>query len=160
MNDAWRIFLSGLVTAATSPILALSVAFTIAVACVYHWVIARPRLKKALAERTGAVISSSPPDLLELRNRVAALESAARSALQNVGFVRFNAFPDVGSELSYALAVVDGSGDGFIVSSIYSREEVRTYAKSVREFSTDKEVSNEERQALQMARDRAERAGR
>jgi hypothetical protein len=67
--------------------------------------------------------------------------------------VRFNAFPDVGSELSYALAVVDERGNGFIVSSIYSREEVRTYAKAVRNFTADKEVSTEERDALAQAQD-------
>ena len=100
---------------------------------------------------------TGPPDVTDLRVRLAALESAASGALQNVGFVRFNAFPDVGSELSYALAVVDGRGDGFVMSSIYSREEVRTYAKAVTDFAADKEVSAEEREALRIARARSNR---
>jgi hypothetical protein len=158
MNDVWHTYLSSLGTAATSPILALSAVFSIAVAAVYHWAIVRPRFGKVLTRSAKAPVTAPPPDVTELRNRIAVLEAASKSALQNVGFVRFNAFPDVGSELSYALAVVDGRGDGFVVSSIYSREEVRTYAKAVKQFATDKEVSSEEREALRMAREPAVRS--
>jgi uncharacterized protein DUF4446 len=158
MNDAWQPFLSGLGAAASSPNFILSAAFTIATVIVYHWTIARPRLRRMPAARVGPALPGAPPDLTDLRNRIAALESAAAGALANVGFVRFNAFPDVGSELSYALAVVDGRGDGFVVSSIYSREEVRTYAKSVKRFEADKDVSGEEQQALQIAKERAGRS--
>jgi uncharacterized protein DUF4446 len=45
-----------------------------------------------------------------------------------------------------------------VVSSIYSREEVRTYAKSVKQFEADKDVSGEEQQALQIAKERAGRS--
>jgi len=158
MNDAWRLFLSGLGAAATSQVFALSAAFSIAVAAVYHWAIARRRFGKALTKSAGAPVSAVPPDLTELRGRIAALEAATKGALRHVGFVRFNAFADVGSELSYALAVVDGRGDGFVVSSIYSRDEVRTYAKAVTEFNADKEVSTEEREALRIAREQARRS--
>jgi hypothetical protein len=96
-------------------------------------------------------------DLDELRSRVAALEAASAGALQHVGFVRFNAFADVGSELSYALAAVDGRGNGFLISSIYSREEVRSYAKAVRDFATDKDMSAEEQRALEIAMSQAKR---
>jgi hypothetical protein len=157
MNDAWQLFLNGLGSAAVSPAFALSATFTIAVALVYHWAIARPRFGRQPMTGGGSSVSGTAPDLSELRSRIAALESAATDALQSVGFVRFNAFPDVGSELSYALAVVDGHGNGFVVSSIYSREEVRTYAKSVRQFAADKEMSAEEREALGIAKERAAR---
>ncbi len=155
MNDVWQFFLSGLGAAATSPIFALSAAFTIATAIVYHVAIARPRAGRTPTTRPGQALQQSAPDVTELRNRVAQLESAAGQALTNVGFVRFNAFADVGSELSYALAVVDARGNGFVLSSIYSREEVRTYAKSVTRFEADKDTSSEERQALLIAKERA-----
>lgn len=80
------------------------------------------------------------------------MEAASARTLQCVGFVRFNAFPDVGSELSFALAVVDRRGNGFVVSSIYSREEVRTYAKAVRNFTADKGLSDEEQRAVELTR--------
>ena len=155
MNDVWQLFFGGLEAAATSPVFALSAAFTIVTVIVYHLAIVRPRLGRVVAARTTVPQTAAPMDLTDLRKRVAALETAATGALSNVGFVRFNAFADVGSELSYALAVVDARGDGFVMSSIYSREEVRTYAKAVARFEADKETSSEERQALQIAKDRA-----
>jgi hypothetical protein len=157
VNDAWHFFLSGLGSAASSTTFALSAAFAVVVILVYHWTIVGPRFGKQPKTGSGSPVSGVPPDLTDLRARVATLESAALDALQNVGFVRFNAFADVGSELSYALAVVDRRGNGFVVSSIYSREEVRTYAKSVRQFAADKEMSNEEREALRIAKERADR---
>lgn len=152
MNDALLAFLRDLGSATTSPIFAMSFIASIAVAIVYHWAIARRTL--ALSRRQGdhykTAVSST--DLTALRSRIETLEATAARSLQRVGFVRFNAFPDVGSELSYALAVVDGDGNGFLVSSIYSREEVRTYAKAIRGFAGDKDLSDEERQAIELAK--------
>jgi len=156
MTDAWQTFMNGLAPAITSPTFVVSAIFTIAALVVYHVTTARPRSGRAPA-RPGTSQAAAPPDLSDVRRRISALEAAADGALQNVGFVRFNAFPDVGSELSYALAVVDGNGDGFVVSSIYSREEVRTYAKAVSGFETDKETSEEERRALGIAKERSGR---
>jgi hypothetical protein len=152
MNDAFQTLFDGLASAIRTPQFAASALFALIAICVYHWGIAGPRFGAA-KRRTDPGATAVPPDLTELRSRLAMLESQAGRALQNVGFVRFNAFPDVGSELSYALAVVDERGNGFIVSSIYSREEVRTYAKAVRNFTADKEVSTEERDALAQAQD-------
>ena len=152
MNEAFQTFVDGLSSAVTTPQFAAGALFAIVAIGLYHWGIARSRFGAArrTAEPDAAAVS---PDLTNLKSRLAALELQAGRSLQNVGFVRFNAFPDVGSELSYALAVVDERGNGFIVSSIYSREEVRTYAKAVRNFAADKEVSTEEREALAQAQD-------
>ncbi|HET9342152.1 MAG TPA: DUF4446 family protein [Candidatus Eremiobacteraceae bacterium] len=156
MTDGWQAFVSGLAPAATSATFVLSAIFTIAALVVYHVTTARSRSGGA-SSRQGTLPVATPPDLSDVRRRLAALEAATDGSLQNVGFVRFNAFPDVGSELSYALAVVDGKGDGFVVSSIYSREEVRTYAKAVSGYETDKETSEEERKALGIAKERSGR---
>ncbi len=156
MMDAIHSYLNGLAAGAASPQFAAAAVFALAAIAVYHWGVARPRFG-ADKHRSEPELSADTPDLQELRRRIAAVESRAGRALQHVGFVRFNAFPDVGSELSFALAMVDGRGDGFIVSSIYSREEVRTYAKAVRSFTADKEVSSEERAALGQAQELAER---
>jgi hypothetical protein len=153
MNDALLSFMNSLGNALTSPIFAMSFVAAIAVAVVYHWTIARRSFASARASQQQAVrATGNPADVAALRARVDALEASAARNLQKVGFVRFNAFPDVGSELSYALAVVDRSGNGFLVSSIYSREEVRTYAKAVRDFTADKDLSDEERRAIELAR--------
>jgi len=151
MSDAEASFVGGMSVAAITFFAILSAAISIVVLTIYHWAVARPRFRAS-----GITVSQAGPESVkrsqeDLRGRLAALEAAAAGALQHVGFVRFNAFADVGSELSYALAVIDGRGNGFLISSIYSREEVRSYAKAVRAFSTDKDIGAEEQRALEMA---------
>ncbi len=84
--------------------------------------------------------------------RLDALEGAVRNELLKVGFLRFNAFADVGSDLSYAIALLNEQGDGVVLTSIYSREETRTYGKAVRRFVTAQGSSKEEQTAISMTR--------
>jgi uncharacterized protein DUF4446 len=84
--------------------------------------------------------------------RVDALERMARTEVPRVGFVRFNAFSDVGSDLSYALALLNRDGDGVVLTSIYSREDTRTYGKAVSAFKPAQDPSDEELAAIAKAR--------
>ena len=84
--------------------------------------------------------------------RLAELERIARLDVPRIGFVRYNAFEDVGSDLSFALALLNKDGDGVVISSIYSREDTRTYGKAVRGYSSVKDASKEERAAIEAAR--------
>ncbi len=88
----------------------------------------------------------------ELDRRLGALEAAVAAKLPHVGFVRYNAFENTGSDLSYALALLTRSGDGVVISSIWSREETRTYGKAVTGFNSAQDVSNEELAAIAKAR--------
>jgi hypothetical protein len=157
MSDATASLTGGMSPAAILFIVLICAGCSIVVVAIYHWAVARPRFRSSgiTAHKTGP--ETDKRDLDELRNRLSALEAASVGALQHVGFVRFNAFADVGSELSYALAAVDGRGNGFLISSIYSREEVRSYAKAIREFASDKDLSLEEQRALEIAVTQAKR---
>ncbi|HTJ26630.1 MAG TPA: DUF4446 family protein [Candidatus Limnocylindria bacterium] len=84
--------------------------------------------------------------------RLAALERVARSEVPRIGFVRYNAFSDVGSDLSYALALLNRDGDGVVLSSIYSREDTRTYGKAVNAYKPAQDPSEEELAAIAAAR--------
>ncbi len=96
--------------------------------------------------------ASAERALTDLTARIEALERVARSETPRVGFVRYNAFDDVGSDQSYALALLTRDGDGVVLSSIYSREETRTYGKTVVKFQTPQEASSEELAAIAKAR--------
>ena len=87
--------------------------------------------------------------------RIAELERVAALDVHRVGFHRYNAFADTGSDLSYALALLNREGDGVVVSSIWSREETRTYGKSVAKFATVQDASKEELAAIDLARNGA-----
>ena len=84
--------------------------------------------------------------------RLDVLEVVARSETPRIGFIRFNAFDDVGSDQSYALALLTKEGDGVVLTSIYSREETRTYGKAVEKFQAAQDASREERAAILQAK--------
>lgn len=68
------------------------------------------------------------------------------------GLVRFDAFPDVGGEQSFALALYDERGDGFVLSSLVGREGCRVYCKPLKGGHSDRLLSDEERGAVERAR--------
>ena len=51
--------------------------------------------------------------------------------VQKIGIVRYNAFKDTGSDLSFALALLDEDNTGVVMNGIYSREMSNIYAKPV-----------------------------
>jgi hypothetical protein len=84
--------------------------------------------------------------------RLDELERALSRDLHRVGFIRYNSFSDVGSDLSFTLALLNADGDGVVITSIYSREETRTYGKAVRKYVPQQGASKEEQSAIAMAR--------
>ena len=84
--------------------------------------------------------------------RTAQLEERSTLDLSQVGFLRYDAFADTGSDLSYALALLNREGDGVVLNSIYSRTETRTYGKAVRGFTCESNASDEENAAIARAK--------
>jgi hypothetical protein len=75
----------------------------------------------------------------------------ARRAVQRVGVVRYDAFPDAGGRLSYSVALLDGAGDGVVLTTITGRSETRSYAKEVRSGAGADPTSPEEDEAIGQA---------
>jgi uncharacterized protein DUF4446 len=90
-------------------------------------------------------------ELDELSARSAVLEANGRRSIQRVGLVRFNPFEDTGGNQSFALALTDAGGDGFVVSSLHSRTGTRLYAKTVVAGRSEAALSAEEGEALRQA---------
>ena len=80
----------------------------------------------------------------QLRQRVSSL-------VGTVGLTRYDAFPDIGGQLSYSAAFLDEAGDGVVLSTINGRAEARSYAKPVRGGRSDHNLSEEEQAAIAMA---------
>jgi hypothetical protein len=87
----------------------------------------------------------------ELASRSAMLERVQRKAVQKVGLVRFNPFEDTGGNQSFALAMLDQHGDGFVVSSLHARNATRVYGKAVAGGRSEAALSDEEAEALRLA---------
>ncbi len=71
--------------------------------------------------------------------------------IQKFGMVRFNAFDDIGGEQSFALVLLDGNNSGVAISSLYSRQDARLYAKGIVNGEAERPLSGEEQRALRMA---------
>lgn len=80
-----------------------------------------------------------------------ATERTLQTCVRTPSVLRFNAFPEVGSDLSFALALVDGQADGVVLSSLYGRSESRTYAKPIRKGRSDYHLTEEEKAVLDRA---------
>lgn len=84
----------------------------------------------------------------------ASLEEQAaigRFAIQRFGIVRYDAFEEMGGQLSFSAAFLDDHGDGVLISSINGRTETRTYAKPVKALASSHNLSDEERRAIEAA---------
>ncbi|RYD02445.1 hypothetical protein N752_24250 [Desulforamulus aquiferis] len=77
------------------------------------------------------------------------LKEQIAQGLHNPGLVRFNAFDNMGSDLSFSLALLDRRGDGVILTGLYGRDETRLYAKPIRKGSSDYSLTEEEQKAVQ-----------
>ncbi len=79
------------------------------------------------------------------------LGEQTRDAVRHVGVVRFDAFEDMGGRLSFSAALLDGQGDGVVITSINGRQDTRVYAKGIQNGTSIHNLSDEERQAIREA---------
>lgn len=79
------------------------------------------------------------------------ISALLQRAITRVGVVRFRAFDDMGSDLSYAVALLDAENNGVILSSIFGREDSRSYVKPIQAGQSSYTLTEEEQQALHQA---------
>ncbi len=87
----------------------------------------------------------------EILNQIKRLDADLMKCIQKIGIVRYSAFKDTGSDLSFALALLDENNDGVVLNGIYSREMSNIYAKPIQNGKSTYTVSEEEAQAIQKA---------
>lgn len=79
------------------------------------------------------------------------IEKDISKCIQKVGIVRYSAFRDTGSDLSFAVALLDNNNDGIVFNGIYSREMSNIYAKPVKQGNSSYTLSEEETEAISRA---------
>lgn len=72
----------------------------------------------------------------------------SRFAVQRFNLVRYDAYDDMGGQMSFSAAFLDEHGDGIVLTSINGRTEARTYAKPVKALSSQHNLSPEEQKAI------------
>ena len=71
--------------------------------------------------------------------------------ISKVGIVRYSAFRDTGSDLSFTLALLNKENDGVVLNGIYSREISNIYAKPIKNGESTYTLSKEEKEAISKA---------
>jgi len=104
---------------------------------------------RAVLEDLLAEVKKEKETSLSLEKKLEALKLAGLGHLQKVGFIRYNPFAETGGNQSFVLAILDGENNGFVITSLHSRDSTRVFAKPVKEGKESGfEFSKEEIQAI------------
>ena len=79
------------------------------------------------------------------------LSNQINHCIQKVGVVRYKAFEDIGSDLSYSVAMLDNKNDGVVITSIFVRNMSTSYAKPISKGTSKYALSDEETFAMNKA---------
>jgi hypothetical protein len=97
-------------------------------------------------------MEKSEENIQEIYKFLKHLDKTTKKSLQKVGVVRFNPFHESGGDQSFAVALLDAYDNGFIISSLYTRQGVSVYSKPIEKGESKKyPLSEEEKKALKKA---------
>jgi len=101
--------------------------------------------------KTGEELYDIRIDMNIIEQSIGNLETRLSFAIQKLGFVRYNAFGELGSDLSFSIALLDKFNNGFVLTSIFGRENSTSYAKPIKFGKSVYPLSVEEIQAIDRA---------
>ncbi|MCX6757567.1 MAG: DUF4446 family protein [Candidatus Nomurabacteria bacterium] len=104
-------------------------------------------------------IESLTQDIKELKkakeyaeNEIVGINKKLKQSIRGVETIRYNPFPDQGSNQSFAIGMLNEEGNGVVISSLYSRERMSVFAKPVKNGVSEFELTNEEKEVLKKAK--------
>ena len=103
-------------------------------------------LKKYLED-----VKNIKQDNSEIKAYYTKLDNDINASIQKIGLVRYNAFKDVVSDLSFAVALLDRENNGIVFNGIYGSESSNIYAKPIKNGESSYQLSDEEKYAIDIA---------
>lgn len=91
-------------------------------------------------------------DMDQYYRKLEIMDNRLSFCVQKVGVIRYSAFQDIGSDLSFSIAMLNANNDGIIITGIHGRTETMSYAKPIKEGKSNYSLSVEELQALDRAK--------
>ncbi|MDD4857632.1 MAG: DUF4446 family protein [Candidatus Krumholzibacteria bacterium] len=73
------------------------------------------------------------------------------SCYRGMGLVKYNAFEDIGGMQSYSLCLLTEEKQGFIFTNLAGRTSTRGYALDIRDGKPSRKLSDEEKEAFEIA---------
>lgn len=101
--------------------------------------------------KNGCEIERLGENMAIIDKKMKEMQTQLTFAIQKVGFIRYNAFAEMGSELSFSIVFLDNFLNGFVLTSIYGREQSICYAKPIKDGKSIYPLSTEEMQAIDRA---------
>ena len=80
-------------------------------------------------------------------------EDNMKFTFQKIGLVKYDAFNEMGGKLSFSLAMLNESDNGFVLNAVHSREGCYTYIKEIIDGNSIITLAEEEQEALKMAKE-------
>lgn len=77
------------------------------------------------------------------------------STFQKLGIVRYDAFNQMGGQLSFSLALLNENNDGFIINSVHSSDGCYSYTKEIKGGTSPISLGAEEEKALHIAMEKS-----
>ena len=109
-------------------------------------------LEKAIMDKFAAIDESSA-DAKEIHAQLENIDGRLIKAYQKVGLVKYDAFKEIGGQLSFVLVLLTAENDGFLLNSMHSTHEgCYTYTKEIVNGESFVILSEEEQQALEEAK--------
>ena len=90
-------------------------------------------------------------DNSEIKRYYTKLDNDVNSCIQKIGLIRYNAFENVGSDLSFAIALLDNNNNGIVFNGIYGSDSSNIYAKPIKSGESCYQLSQEEKYAIEIA---------
>ena len=87
-------------------------------------------------------------DLKKTSKEVESLKNNIQLTIQKVGITRFTPFKETGGNQSFSIALLDKNNDGVVITSIYSKERSRIFAKPIESGQSTYELSQEEKETI------------
>lgn len=120
------------------------------------------RMKLLMSGNDGASLEDEIHALVrdnqELKDTVAGnirdieeLYKGLKTAYQKTGLIKYDAFQQMGGQLSFCLAMLDQNNNGFIMNSVHSTEGCYCYTKEVKNGISELSLGTEEEEALSLA---------
>lgn len=92
-------------------------------------------------------------ETFDINSKINDIRKNMEKCIQKVGVVRYKAYLDSGSDLCFAVALLDFEDNGIVINGIYSRDNTTTtYAKPIEHGKSKYTLVDEEVQAIELAK--------
>lgn len=88
---------------------------------------------------------------VEMKKKQEQIIASFKNFKGRMGIVRFSAYENQGSDLSFSIALIDDSENGVVLTSLFGRDDSRIYAKPVEKGDSVYTLSDEEKKAIAVA---------